>query len=799
MEQQQKQQVISNPDKNMSNTSLDMEKINMDTMNMNEINKLIVTFERSAFMNPGFSPETFLMDRRNIELNKIKKDLHEHLKELKVELVELINHNYTDFIDLSTILVGTDKLINNLKYPLINMRRDVEDVRKIYLDVINDLETKLNKRSELREKKACLQLYININNSIKKIEELLKTVTDIENERASMDNQTMLMDCKKIERIAVEYNQLHYFVEKGKKLKFITNIDWKITKIKDNILSSLENMLTRSLEGLKDKKEDEDKELEELLIQCLRTYELIDKIEEVEDIIRKVLVKPFISKKITKHSLEFDPLAFSTFPKNSKEANPLTEMYNKIIEFIRVNCWTIIKITNKVLSDTRFDIFTNSFWIEISTRIISEISMIFAPGIPEVFHKNYNCTMDFVSEFETLFSSQKKVEKFRNSQPYNDFMKHWQLPIYFQIRYKNIITTFEEYLISNSKLSEELSSYEIKTLDKINITANKKLIESIKFCWSDSVYLYLLTHKFWKLTIQLITRYILWVKDYIQNYIISEHKLKSIESSPSPLKNTSALMSANAIKLSQSNTSISSMNTSNEVDSFNPKPYVVLYFNIINIYNEVIDVTQEIIKSKICDRDNMRSILNDNVKSTLETLTTFLPFIQDKICSVLIKNCSDIVINMIKNIPTMYRRTNKEPPTKHSVWVPTIFQSLHAFLDQYNSMDDKIKKEWIKKIATDVTICYTAGVNDTLKAVRELEGSLKRLKKVKKGGFNSSNSSLNLFMGNKESMSDEDKIRLQMELDIKQYGEELKKLGFDISTNKEYKELLASTKEPSNN
>jgi len=49
-----------------------------------------------------------------------------NLKLYQVELVELINHNYTDFIDLSTILVGTDKLINNLKYPLINMRRDVE-------------------------------------------------------------------------------------------------------------------------------------------------------------------------------------------------------------------------------------------------------------------------------------------------------------------------------------------------------------------------------------------------------------------------------------------------------------------------------------------------------------------------------------------------------------------------------------------------------------------------------------------------------------------------------------------------
>jgi len=62
-------------------------------------------------------------------------------------------------------------------------------------------------------------------------------------------------------------------------------------------------------------------------------------------------------------------------------------MYNRIIEFIRVNCWTIIKISVKVLSDTRFDIFTNSFWAEISTKIINDIPMIFAPGIPEVFHK----------------------------------------------------------------------------------------------------------------------------------------------------------------------------------------------------------------------------------------------------------------------------------------------------------------------------------------------------------------------------------------------------------------------------
>ena len=74
--------------------------------------------------------------------------------------------------------------------------------------------------------------------------------------------------------------------------------------------------------------------------------------------------------------------------------------------------------------------------------------------------------MDFVTEFEAFYSSQKRVEKFRNSVPYDDFMKHWQLPIYFQIRYKNVITSFEEYLVPNSKLFEELSSYKINKLGK---------------------------------------------------------------------------------------------------------------------------------------------------------------------------------------------------------------------------------------------------------------------------------------------------------------------------------------------
>jgi len=104
MEKQQNQlnNIMAHPEKNMSNSNIDMTKLNnMDSININELDKLIVSFERSAFMNPGFSPETFLMDRRHIELNKIKKDLHEHLKELKV--IIYINICIQKFIYLSLL------------------------------------------------------------------------------------------------------------------------------------------------------------------------------------------------------------------------------------------------------------------------------------------------------------------------------------------------------------------------------------------------------------------------------------------------------------------------------------------------------------------------------------------------------------------------------------------------------------------------------------------------------------------------------------------------------------------------
>jgi len=48
----------------------------------------------------------------------IRGELQQHLRELKHQLIELINRDYADFINLSTNLVGVDKTLEQIRLPL---------------------------------------------------------------------------------------------------------------------------------------------------------------------------------------------------------------------------------------------------------------------------------------------------------------------------------------------------------------------------------------------------------------------------------------------------------------------------------------------------------------------------------------------------------------------------------------------------------------------------------------------------------------------------------------------------------
>lgn len=77
-------------------------------------------------LQSNFNVDTFLHDHRKVvKLETMRDDLGIYLKLLRSAMIDLINKDYTDFVNLSSNLIGLDKAINGLEMPLSQLREEV--------------------------------------------------------------------------------------------------------------------------------------------------------------------------------------------------------------------------------------------------------------------------------------------------------------------------------------------------------------------------------------------------------------------------------------------------------------------------------------------------------------------------------------------------------------------------------------------------------------------------------------------------------------------------------------------------
>ncbi|ORE03781.1 COG2-domain-containing protein [Rhizopus microsporus var. microsporus] len=455
--------------------------------------------ERSELVADDFDPDTFLSSKRHLGLERMKVELNAHLKQLKSELVELINRDYQDFINLSINLSGVDKDIEELAQPLNTIEHQVKEAQDHFQNVIESLQEQLQYRAQLRNKKATLKLLLNIHESISKVEYLLDINAEIAKDKYKLENQLAGDDSlgKQIERAAIEYNQMQHLVGRGKDLAFIKENSWRITRIKDTLEQKLSKALHTAL--LQVRAGELTRSTKQSLVQCLRTYALIDQTEVAEKIIKEQFVRWYLEKIIHSKILQNN--------KTSKE-DPLTDMYKKILSFASKDLQPILDITQKTLKGSNYEVLVNSLWAEITEEISKKCRAIFAPGQMTVFHKNYTATISFISSFEGLCQSRRSMVYLRHHPTYIDFMKKWQLPVYFQLKLREIVVRVEDVLNDNTQ--------SMNKGEDTRLEGTRVIMSAIQECWSDQVYLYGLSHRFWKLTLQLIKRYTLWVTDILQ-------------------------------------------------------------------------------------------------------------------------------------------------------------------------------------------------------------------------------------------------------------------------------------------
>lgn len=130
---------------------------------------------------------------------------------------------------------------------------------------------------------------------------------------------------------------------------------------------------------------------------------------------------------------------------------------------------------------------------------LSKLTFIFASGIADDFHSNYSTTVAFLDKFELLCGSRRSVERLRGHAAYIAFNRRWSLPVYFQLRFQEIAGAAE------GLFSEPLAECSIHS-KPWRLTVGNAVIALIERCWTADVYLPGLTHRFWKLTLQILSR-----------------------------------------------------------------------------------------------------------------------------------------------------------------------------------------------------------------------------------------------------------------------------------------------------
>ncbi|XP_066881844.1 conserved oligomeric Golgi complex subunit 2 isoform X5 [Kogia breviceps] len=423
-----------------------------------------------------------------------------------------------------------------------------------------------------------------------------------------------------------------------------------------------------------------------------------------------------------------------------------------------------------------YDFLVNSVWPEIVRGLEEKLPSLFNPGNPDAFHQKYTISMDFVRTFERQCGSQASVKRLRAHPAYHSFNNKWNLPVYFQIRFREIAGSLEAALTDVLEDAPAGSPY--------CLLASHRTWSSLQRCWSDQMFLPLLVHRLWRLTLQILARYSVFVKELLLR----------------PISNESAKDIKKPLVTGSKDPSVTQGNCEDQGGGpSETKPVVPVSSTQLVYVVADLDRLQEQLpelletvrpKLEVIGFKNFSSI--SALEDSRLSLSACVPALSDRITQDLSESCFSHLKSALE-VPRLYRRTNKEVPTTASSYVDSALKPLYQL---QNGHKDKLKQaiiqQWLEGALSESTHKYYETVSDVLNSVRKMEESLKRLKQARRtapatptgpsGG----------------GMSDDDKIRLQLALDVAYLGEQIEKIGLrtkDIRSFPALTELVAAAKD----
>ncbi|KAL1138764.1 hypothetical protein AAG570_008826 [Ranatra chinensis] len=409
----------------------------------------------------------------------MRDDLGVYLKVLRSAMIELINKDYADFVNLSSNLIGLDKAINSIQTPLGQLREELLLVRQSIDDAMSDVSNQMGRRQELRERKRSLRSLMRAQTALKKLRILLSTGEDGCGGQCHLDSTVATL-----ERAVAEYNQLQYNISKCQ--QYLSSKDHGVC-----IFHYISSYIAESISlGEKGKSG---------LTSSLAFYLMLGKLEEAERLYRQVVasaMNPIINEETLR-----------SLPRG------LPALYDKILLFADKD----MKVLREITKDSErfpgignFNFFVRSFWPEVGNNLEVNLMSIYAAGDPDTFYQRYCETLRFVEELGKRCNNCDALNELNEHPNFISFMDKWNLPVYFQIRFQEIVKSLE-VSFSNSEWESKSGSWKL--------VATETAWTSLMRCWESGVFLTPIAHKFWKLSLQIISRYCTWIGQVLNKVV----------------------------------------------------------------------------------------------------------------------------------------------------------------------------------------------------------------------------------------------------------------------------------------
>ncbi|GAA6050782.1 hypothetical protein JCM3770_001642 [Rhodotorula araucariae] len=770
-----------------------------------------------ALSGDGWDASAFLLERRHTPLDDLRSELRAYLATLRTSLVGVINEEYEAFIGLSLGLkhAAVAQSLATIRRPVLSIRGEVTRVKDELDDMRTEMGSVLDERKDVREMKAMMRRLLATEDAVDKVESLLKVGGGAEKARSldlSVDSPA-----KRLERIASEYTHMRYLVDRAGALPFVQSLQPRIDRTTAALHTDLSALLSSIITGSPSSPSYRDE-----LHTTLRTFASLGLITRAEDLIRQHVVRPFVARTIHRDALSTSSASLPTYganaahipaayrlellppPKEGVDAVPLATLYNRILAFVASECGVLLDVAERALADVHalaaagpatdaqgrdasehgFEVLANVVLDEVVTALTGELgSVIFAAGRPAVFHQNYLLTTEFLSRLESLCPTLLRLHALREHTAYTSLLKRFQLPVYFQLRLKDAVTSIERAF--------DVGSASGGGSDGWVMSESEAVFRALRRCWDDEVWLEELSGRFWRLTLQIVSRYRTWLNDNVPRYVLpsssSNANLSALagnQPSRSSFDGDRNRLTASAGSTRPNTPGGAAGDDVSEETTL--RQLTVLIADAATMERQVRALFDSRIRHKLPGGDDASAA--EVLDESLSALVALVPPLASQITTILVKRSVE-PLKLVRSVASQVRASTRKGPQEPSYFVASILKELRAYVaGPGRVVDEDMRRRWATTVVEDIAGRYAA----ILSTQKKTEDSLRWLKKGRQG-LSFFGRAASAAAGAEDGPSDDERVKAQMQMDVDALAEDAKRLGVDVDASEAFGALRRAT------